>query len=677
MDDKMQGHFNDLHRDVNLEDEGVLTSDLDPLALIVPDEELGKVFDKRLSDSRSYFRQVHDLYARREKNEMFYFGRQITDMEKNRLLKDYESRFMDNVLYEIEATIKPLAMSRLPDLIVTPGHEGEESKLLSENVSKAIDTELKSRQNRKVLGLATKHLPVYFTAVLKARWDNELDDYIFECIHPDMIDVDHTCPTNNADDMQWVSQIVPLTVQEVLMRFPKKEEEFIKELHKDGVQVGEDGLDWKALATTIKIREIWFTWYKKHNENEWEAIDGVLWKYHDCILDKMKNPNYDYEGEERYFEYDSANNKEEINSDTARMILQTGIMPENVKSEQVYHNFFTHPRKPYFFMGYDQWGEMPYDATSRIEQNIQNQKSLDKRGKQIEETLDNRGHNVFSKDSGLKPSDVEDLDMNDPDTDVIVDGNVNDVHKFIAPARPDPAEFKDLDDTRNRMYGISGSNAVRGQIQTDVATTNQIAREADFTRADDLVEDTINAASEWMAQYALQFIKLRYTEDHWRKILGVAGKAVFIKLNRNMIDDGMEVMMKASGTDKLKAQNNALEMAKMQMIDPINFYRDMGYPDYEERAAMLMDFSKDPMTYELKYIKNLSTSQEMMTALEQQPIDIQPQPPQPPPMGMPAPGGMPPPMPPGGAPQAPTPTDTSAIPQMNPVAPPAGSARVM
>lgn len=594
--------------------ESVATTPLDPIALDIPDKELVDVVDDRIKASRKFYKgEDYNLYERRAQMEMYRFGRQIMAKEQERQLKEYESRYLDNVLYEIELTIKPLAMSRMPDLMVLPGNESEEARLMAEEVSQAVDTQIKERQNRKVLGLASQHLPVYFTGIVKARWNPEMDDYQFECIHPDLIDVDHTCPTNNADDMQFVSQLVPLTVEEVVMRFPKKKEAFYKELKNDGLMVGDDPT-WKELATTINIREVWFTWYKKHEDTNWERIEGVLWKYKDCILQKMKNPNYDYEGETRYFSYDG-DTKRALNEVEFAHVGLTGQLPDNVQQEQVYHNYFRRPRKPFFFFGYDQWGKQPYDETSRIEQNLNNQRQLDKRGKQIDETLDNRGHNVFSKEAGLSPGDIEELDMNDPNQDLVVDGNVNMTHKYIEPPRPSAQEFEDLTNTRDRMYGVAGSSATRGQIQSDTATTNQIAREADYTRADDLVDETINPAAQWMAEYALQFIKLRYTEDHFRELLGVAGKVVFLKLNRNMIDDGMIIKIKASGTDKLRAQNNAMEMAKMQMIDPYQFYVDMGLSDPEGRTEKLILAKADPVSYLQKVVKNLDTSQALAQAL--------------------------------------------------------------
>jgi hypothetical protein len=165
------------------------------------------------------------------------------------------------------------------------------------------------------------------------------------------------------------------------------------------------------------------------------------------------------------------------------------------------------------------------------------------------------------------------------------------------------------------MYAISGATAVRGQIQSDVATTNQIAREADYTRADDLVEDTINAASEWMAMWALQFIKLRYTEAHFRKILGNKGSATFLKISRDQVSDGVEVRIKSSGTDKVRIQKTASDMAALKLIDPLNYYKDMNLSDPEGRTEMLLTFNTDPATYLTKYVLKLPDTQVQVDAL--------------------------------------------------------------
>jgi hypothetical protein len=329
-------------------------------------------------------------------------------------------------------------------------------------------------------------------------------------------------------------------------------------------------------------------------------------------------------------------------------------------------------------MGYDQWGKTPMDETSWIEQNIQNQKSLDKRGKQIEETLDSRGHHIFSK-GALTPADVEEMDLDAPNLDLSVEGNVNEVHAYIAPERPTPPEFQEIENLRNRMYAVAHSQAVRGEIKAEApATSNQIAREGDFTAADDIVEDTINPAGQWMGDWSMQWIKLRYTKDHFRWIMGVAGDPIYQKLNRNMIMDGMIIKIKSSGSDKIRAQNNALEMAKMEMTDPYTFFKDMGLSDPEGRTEKLILAKIDPQAYLQKVVKNLNSSQALAQALENAELQETSNSPASPPVA----GPVNPVMPQGApVPQAPavtpSPMNTANVPIAPPTQPPAGSPRVL
>jgi len=651
----------------------------DPLALDIEDDELVKIINARIDASKKFYREKYDLPNRRKKLEMYLFGRQIADKEKRNELKPYESRNLDNVLYEIEASIKPLAMSKIPDMMTIPGSNTPESKQTAEDISKAINSDMKKREVRKALALAFKHLPVYFTGVIKTRWDPIANDYTYENVNPDNVVVDHLCTTSNADDMSFVAQAVEMSVQELVMKFPKKKDKLFVKLREKGLMVGMEPT-WKELASIVKIWEVWSTWYKKTSASSdsqpdiegerWTEIIGVTWKYDTLILAKMKDPNFDWEGEEKAFIYEDPSNentKRELTQEDMMGAIANGVLPPIAK-EHIYHNYFERPRKPFYFMTYDQWGKQPLDETSRIEQNMKNQENLDTRGKQINDTLSSRIKHVFSKDGGLKADIIERMDLDDPKQDILVEGDVNKVHATIQPERPTPQEFKDLQDTRQRMYAMSGSSAVRGEIQSDVATSNQIAREADFTRADDLVEDTINAASEWLAAWALQFIKLRYTENHMRKLLGGKGSVTFLKLHRDMIEDGMEVMIKSSSTDKLRAQKNALDFAKLgpPFIDPISFFKDMGVDDPEGRAEMGLTFSTNPAEYQAKYVLGMNDTGAMVegllgpgaaTSLQGSPA------------GVPTEGNVPP-------VQQPTPTDTAQVP-ITPPPLPKGSPRGM
>ena len=642
--------------------EGVVEN-RNPLALDISDEELVKIVDDIIEDENKFYDGKKNLSERRKKNVTYRFGRQVADKEKNEELKKYESRVNVNVLYEIETSLKPLAMSHLPDMIVLPGSENKEKQDAAKDLTLAINDLNKKRKQRKTLALGFSHLPVYFTACIKARWDPSIGkdgDFRFDIVHPNSIIAGHRSKTNDSDEMDVVIETTPVSVQELFMKFPSKIDELKEALKKDGVKL-DDTPKWSDLATEVNVSEVWYTWFKKKGSKEmikdtslsvfepgikWEKTEITIWKYKDVLLEKMLNPNFDYIGEEVFFTQDDPEDpstKRELKTDEMLNMMLEGNY--NFKKERIYHNYFDRPKKPYFFFGYEQWGEQPYDETSRIEQNIRNQENLDDMVKRIMDKLKQRAKHIWSKESGLKKPDIQKMDMENPLLDALVEGDLGKVHKLIDPERPDAAEYKSVGDTKGMMYSLAHATAIRGELQSDVATTNQIGREADFTAADDLVEETINAACEWMAEWQMHFIKLRYTEDHMRQIAGSGGSTTLLRLRRDMPSDGMEVTTKASTTDKLKAQKNALDAAKLgpPYTNPIDFFKDMGMDDPEGRTERGLMMMSDPAGYYAKYAMKLENTEEMAGALAAQPVG-------PAPVGGPAP-----------VPQNPSPVNTASV----------------
>ena len=596
----------------------------DPLTLDLKDDVFVEVIDQRIDNAKAWYKKNKDLLERQKKNKDYLFGRQIDEKE----FADYAARYIDNVIYEGEAYIKPIALSRLPDLFVKPGNDTPESKEIAKNITEVINSDLRKRENRKVLAMAFKHHPVYFIGCIKYRWDPEKGkdgDYCFEVVHPDNLVLDPVA-SNNPDDMSFVAETVSMTVKEAVMRFPDKEQELYNELQGDGTFGDGDEIKEAKLATKIKIKEVWFTWYEK-KEDKYKRIEGVAWKYKKLLLKKMKNPNWDYEGDERLFVLDEAQEHQDVPEEDFIGSMVTGMPIEGLQQETVFHNHFENPRKPYILIGYDQWGEMPYDETSRLEQVLYLQDNINKRGRQITEMGDRaRGKHVFSSDSGLKKEDIEDLDMADPNTDVFVHGKLSDVHTFIPGEQPSAPLFQEQDSSRMKVFAKMGvKDTTRGEVTTDTATTAQIAREADFGRIDDLTEETINYAAEEMGNAAMQMIKLRYTQEHLRRLLGKDGEVTFAKINRDMIEDGMEVTVHASGVDKIMRKREAFERAKMQLTDPLTFFEDTDAPNPKERTERLLAFNTNPAIYEAKYLKGMENTEQMAAALGQQPIEGQPQ----------------------------------------------------
>ena len=585
-----------------------------PLNLDIPDNELIFNINQKIDASQKFY-DKKEIPARRKRNREYLFGNQLrTDQ-----LKYYNAQYVDNIIYEAEGTIKPISLSRLPDLLAKAGDEADPDKQTTgRKMTKLINNDIRKRENRQVLGLAFRHHPAYFIGAVKAVWDPKMGrkgNYRFKVVHPENLVLDHRCATNNPEDMEYIAESVEMSVKEACMMFPKKEKELLTKL---GIEKGQRGYQ-KQMASPVKLWEVWFQWPKETEdpetgEKKYEMTNGVIWKYKDVLLGKMKNPYWDWEGERRLFVAEAGKKREPTEDEVLSMF--TGI-----ESERFFNNYFEEPRFPYMFMGYDQWGEMPLDETSRIEQVISLQDNVNKRGRQITEMNDRaKGKHVFSTDGGIEKETVEEMDMNNPDEDIVIDGSVREFHAFI-PGQPAPAQlYKEQEQERQKAFAkMKTHSTTRGEKTTDVATTNQILRESDYSGIDDLTEETINSVAERMAGWAMQFIKLFYTTEHTVKLLGKDGTVALEKVSRDDVTDGMDVIVSASGVDKMQSKREAYERARMKLTDPLSFFEDAGVSDPIGRTEKLMTFMMYPELYHQQFVKGRDT-QGMVDALQQQPI---------------------------------------------------------
>ena len=163
----------------------IVTAEQDPLKLDLDDKTFVEVIDKLVSASQDYFKEK-DLVNRRQKNEDYYLGKQISQAEKKNELKKYNARYSDNLIYESEKTLKAVAVSRVPDLIIKPGNDSDESRKVAEELTKVVNSKLRKRENRSVLGMAYTHRPIYFAGIIKPRWNDERGrngDYQYDNVH--------------------------------------------------------------------------------------------------------------------------------------------------------------------------------------------------------------------------------------------------------------------------------------------------------------------------------------------------------------------------------------------------------------------------------------------------------------------------------------------------------------
>jgi hypothetical protein len=583
-----------------------IIEDTDPLKLDLENSEFVNTINDSINQSIAYYKNK-GVPERQDKMLSYYLGEQL-DLIGPRALTPTQPRYVENVIYEGIRRIKPIATSRLPDLTVKHG----ESPQIEQMMTDLLNTDISKRKNRKVLGLAHVQEQIFLYSVIKARWNAEAGDdgdYEFTNVYPKNIVWDHRCKTANADDMRFIAENTEMTVKEVLMMFPKAKEDLLKKL---GIDLNDE--TEKKLASPITIWEVWFHWWKEQKdeitgESKWEKVNAVVWKYQEVVLGKMKNPYFDYEGRVTLF----TKEMKEKTTPTDEEMLKAYLGELQMLSETTYHNYFKAPRKPYFFMVYESLGQDPIDATNRVEQVLLFQDHINDEGRQIIEMNERSAGKPIFNSEALSAAQIKNLDWRNTKQAIAVGGD--DVNKAFAfaqmPAAPQQL-YKSKEENRSIAFEMLGVNATTRGVNEGKDTTlgqENMYREQDFGFIDDLVEDTINDAAEWMAQWSMQFIKVFYTKDHYKEVIGKNGDSLFQAVNQDIVDDGMVVEVGASAVDKMMRKQIAMQNAKLGMSDPLTYFEDTEQSNPKERARKAFMFKAAPQMYYQEFLVDKNMQQ--------------------------------------------------------------------
>lgn len=607
-----------------------IIEDSDPLKLDLEDQDFIQVINDSITQSQTYYRNKK-LYERQDKMLDYYMGNQL-DLVGPRKLADHQPRYIENVIYEGIRRIKPIATSRMPDLTVKHG----ESKELEDKITDLLNTDITKRHNRKVLGLAHVQEQLFLYSVIKARWNPELGDdgdSEFINVYPKNVVWDHRCKTANVDDMRFFAENTEMTIKEVIMMFPKSRDALM-----DKLGIAPEDESEKKLSSPITIWEVWFHWWKDSKdpltgEVKWEKVHAVVWKYQEIILGKMKNPYFDYEGKINLFTKEMKEKKKPTNE----QLFKSYLGDLELESETTYHNYFKQPRKPYFMMVYESLGQDPIDATNRVEQVLYFQDHINDEGRQIIEMNErSAGKPIFNTDA-LDAKTIKNLDWRNMKQAIGVQGD--DVRNLFAfaqmPAAPQQL-YTSKENNRSIAFEMLGVNATTRGVREGDQTLGeaQMFREQDFGFIDDLVEETINDAAEWMAQWRMQFIKVFYTKDHYIESIGKDGDSVFEAINQDMISDGMVVEVSASAVDKMMRKQLAVQNMKNGASDLLSYYEDLGVDNPKERARRAFMMKNAPQLYYQEFLVDKKAPLPDQTPPVVPPQETPVLPVQPPPLGV-------------------------------------------
>lgn len=495
------------------------------------DDELVKAIDKAVSESKELKDEIDKIG---DKNTNFWKGKQLDVGE----IHPKKAKIIDNRLFMAIETMIPILTSDVPE----PQIEGNIDNDVRERIIKVLKIayEVKQKFQRK-LRKFIRYWMLRRIGVIKYRWDKE-GGFITEVPNPKKIGFDPL--VDNINDAEFVYEWMEDTLEDLTKKFPNAKTKILN-------KYGEDSMKSKA-----KYLEFW------GGKGEW-----VCWKLGDIILDKKKNPNFDYTGETKT-KVDSYGNEIKQNSK---------------------NNLFKKPKFPYIIGTYFQLGDQIYDNTSLIEQGIPLQEGINKRKNQISDLIDLNKRVWVASSLAVSEEDFQAfLNKTGENGLYMTGGDISQIQAISG--RLEPIAQTDLAHSMGEIDNILGVHATtRGERkEQETLGGRQLLQQADYSRLGAIMEDIVEQTVEdWYNAY-LHMLKVYGQED-----FEFNNGEETIKLNRDEIPEGIVIMVKRGSTvpmDRSSRMQMAQQLAATQMIDPETLFEEMSYPNPQKRVEKLYEY---------------------------------------------------------------------------------------
>ncbi len=525
----------------------VVVIDTPPLYLPITDSLIIQVLNEAERNGVSARNKLH-IDARSKENTDFWKGKQV---DESKLDARYQTAHVDNVVRQnLEAKIK-LATGHMPDIFASPPDNQDFNREAALDIQKALRDRLTSNTMKRLLKNGLRKLDLDFIAVIKARWDHNYNRSVYELLDSKNVLFGEGSIIKEdgftIDGTDILLQYVEEPTQQVLNTFKSQSQNLLAQL----------GANGKQIPSRIRYTEAHFMWY----DQQGKCHEGVVWRYNNLVLNKMRQPYYDY---------------------------------DNPKI-----NFFDRPRKPYILLSYANLGESVYETTTDTEQVKPINRIINRRRRQITEISDRSVPKLAFMGGAMTKEMAADINPS-PNEAIILneDGDNNDIQKamYVIPATPpNPILYNDLLDLRGRAdstYGTHGGT--RGEKVGNYAesgVSKQITREGDLVTSDDIVDVTVERALTEIASWEMQFMRMFWDDDRPPlRITDKDGETDYVELNRKKIETDITVMVKASSLDKQTRRADALQMLEAKAIDPYTLMEDLDTTNPKERLRRLMAF---------------------------------------------------------------------------------------
>ncbi|MFA6171979.1 MAG: hypothetical protein WCW77_00550 [Patescibacteria group bacterium] len=541
-------NFNKSKGDSGEQTEGVISDFLPELKLNMEDSELISLSTQWQGAWKD---EQGNLEKRQEQNKNYWLGKHYSKAED---LGDAKP-LADNLIFESLEAFLPVATKQRPEPLVVSDNskEGED---ISGKVQKMLIYQADTQKLKLKIKGATRHWAINLLGVVKVGWSERKNDIDTKVISPKdlILDPDATIDEDGYTG-EYIGHYRKDSASNLIKRFPKKSK-FIKDLANG------------KMGTKLKYIEWWTAEY-------------TFWRLGSEILDKIKNPHWNYDDEK------------EVTDELG------GVTKEKVEG----NNHFTAPAMPFIFLSVYNLGEKPFDITSIIEQNISLQDLINKRLKQIDKNADKTNGGMAISGQYLTEEQAKKASEAVRKGGTIYLSGVDDIRKAVinlqVAALP-AIVYNTLTDYRGELRNIFGTRGLTSQgiSQEKTVRGKIIASGVDNERAGGGISEYIEQFSDQVFNWWTQLIYVYYDEEHTGSIIGKDRAREYVILKNSDLNRKILVSVKEGSMipkDSLSKRNEAIELYTGGALDPITLFDKLEFSDPKEAALKLFLWKTNPM----------------------------------------------------------------------------------
>lgn len=509
---------------------------LEELKLDMSDKELKTLIQRWISIA---WQSEGVLQTEGDVNKQYY----IWYDKRTEDIMDDKSKVTDNRIFTDIETIVPLVTSTpAKPVVFIPWAQGKEKAKKEQIRSQAIKTQKiliaiyeDQKLQQKYEKMVRQH-QLYRIWMIKYWIDN--DQIFADVVLPPRLLLDSEAVS--MEDSEFIWQKIVDTARNLINKYPDKEDEI-------------SGKVQGKLWTKITYIE-WWT-----DEFMVVSIDA------DCILDKKKNPLFDYTWVPQ-ITYDESG--------------------KEIKWEPTKNNYFVRPKKPFIPFNVYNIGENILDETTALIQCKSLQDNINDRKRQIADNCD-VAWNPIRTYRGLTE---DQADMANEDLRAWDGVNLTEEQEIsYVQATPLPNFItNDLQDSRNAIDNIFGIHSTtRGERQWGESwRAREALREGDEDRQATIWR-AIEQVSEELYNAFAHLIKVFYDKPQLIPIMWKDNAEDYVEFKRDDIADWMKIRVKPGSTipeDKNSLKAQAIELLRLNALPRRRAFEMMGMEDAEEVA---------------------------------------------------------------------------------------------